>query len=265
MVFGAARVYTFTVPGPKWKSWVKGRGRPLVVRDPYSSKAREGNELDEFADSAIRAARQNGYSLQQLIEHLREHLLAEPPDHILVVSDESGMRVLMTAELSEHFYVSMSACSTGQLIANRDLLLGALLVTAPGNIPTLGATIPAERPAIPVIYSSAAEHTTRIRQLEQPSMILVASISEYFLEMASGVLAPAMESRHSLRSLLITPQQFAAIGATDVIFCDSCAYSWVRSVQPRAEIVRHQLIAPDCLDQIQAGLEGQSRIQEGSG
>ena len=23
MVFGAARVYTFTVPGPKWKSWLR--------------------------------------------------------------------------------------------------------------------------------------------------------------------------------------------------------------------------------------------------
>ena len=23
VVFGAARVYTFTVPGPKWKSWVR--------------------------------------------------------------------------------------------------------------------------------------------------------------------------------------------------------------------------------------------------
>ena len=95
-------------------------------------------------------------------------------------------------------------------------------------------------------------------------MILLVSISEYFLEMASGVLAPAAESRHSLRSLLITQQQSAAIGASDVIFCDSCAYPWVRSVQPRAEIVRHQLISPDCLDQIQATLEGRSRIQEGS-
>ena len=23
VVFGAARVYTFTVPGPKWKSWLR--------------------------------------------------------------------------------------------------------------------------------------------------------------------------------------------------------------------------------------------------
>ncbi len=243
---------------------VKSRGSQLVVCDPHSSKAEGGNELDEFVDSAIRAARQHGYSLQQLIEYLRDRLLTEPPDHILLVSDDAGMRVLMTAELSERFNMSIHACSTGQLLANRDLLLGALLVTAPGNIPTLEATIPPERPAIPVIYSSAAEHVTRIRRLEHPSLIVLASISKYFLEMAYRVLAPTVANGHSLRSLLISPGQPASLGAADVIFCDSCAYPVVRSAGPRAELIRHQLISPACLDQIQATLDSWSRIQEGS-
>ena len=114
---------------------VKRRGSQFVVRDPQSSKAEVGNELDEFVDSAIRAARKHGYSLQQLIEHLRDRLLAAPPDHILLVSDDGGMRVLMPAELSTRFSMPIHACSTGYLLADRDLLLGALLVSPPRSYP----------------------------------------------------------------------------------------------------------------------------------
>ena len=96
-------------------------------------------------------------------------------------------------------------------------------------------------------------------------MIVVASISEYFLETACGVLAPAAANSHSLRSLLITPEQPASVGAADLIFCDSCAYPVVRSTaQGRAEVIHHQLISPACLDQIQVALDSRNWIQEAS-
>ena len=237
---------------------VKRRGSRFVVRDPKRSKARTNNELDEFVDSAIRAARQHGYSPQQLIGHLRDHLLAEPPDHILLASNEAGMRVLMSAELSAQFDVPVHASSTVDLLANHDLMLGALLVTAPGNLPILEAMIPAERPAIPVIYSNAAEHLSRIQGLVHPSLIVVASISEYFLEMACSVLAPAAANLHSLRSVLISPTEPVPLGSSDLVFCDTCAYSVARIFEPQAEVVRHQLISPACLDQIQSALDGRT-------
>ena len=240
---------------------VKHRGSRLVVRDPQDMRAEVGTELDEFVDSAIRAAGRYGYSLQQLIEHLRDRLLAAPPDHILLVSDDAGMRVLMPAELGARFRLPIRACSTDDVLADRDLMLGALLVTAPGNVATLEGKIPAERPVIPVTYSSAEEHIVTIRRLPQPSLVVVASISKYFLETACGVLAPAASKGHSLRRVLITSEQPASVGAADLIFCDSCAYRVVLSLGPRAKVIRHQLISPACLDQIEAALDSRSRFQ----
>ncbi len=239
---------------------VKRRGSRLVVRDPRDMRAEVGAELDEFVDSAIRAAGRHGYSLQQLIEHLRDRLLAAPPDHILLVSDDAGMRVLMPAELGARFNLPIRACSTADVLANRDRMLGALLVTAPGNVAALEGIIPAERPVIPVTYSSAEEHLATIRRLEQPSLIAVASISEYFLETACGVLAPAASNGHSLRRVLITSEQPASVGAADLIFCDSVAYPVVVSSEPRAGVIRHQLISPACLEQIEAVLDRRDRL-----
>ena len=244
---------------------VKRRGSRLVVRDPRDMRAEVGTELDEFVNSAIRAAGRHGHSLQQLIEHLRDRLLAAPPDHILLVPDDAGMRVLMSAELQARFDLPIRACSTDDLLADRDLMLGALLVTAPGNVAALEGKIPAERPVIPVTYSSAEEHVATIRRLARPSLIVVASISEYFLETACGVLAPAASNGHSLRRVLITSEQPVSVGAADLIFCDSYAYPVVLSSRPRGEVIRHQLISPACLDQIAAVLDSRSRFQKGAG
>ena len=243
---------------------VKHHGRRLVVRDPQDKKASGGSELDGFVSIVRQAARQHGYTLRQLIEHLRDRLLVDPPDHILLVSDDAGMRVLMPAELGARFSLPIRVCSTTDLLSDRDLLLGALLVTAPGNVPALEAVIPPDRPAIPVIYSSAAEHVATIRGLPHPSLIAVASISEYFLEMACGVLAPAAAEDHSLRSVLITSQQPASVGAADLIFCDSLAYPVVKSKGPKARVIRHHLISSACLDQIEAALDSRNWIQEES-
>ena len=153
-------------------------------------------------------------------------------------------------------------CSAADLLADPDRLLGALLVSPPGDIPTLEAVIPAERPAISMIYSSTVDQASRIRRLDHPSLIVVASISEYFLEMARGVLAPAVAIGHSIRSLLISGGPPAVLGAADLIFCDYCAHPVVRSARPKAEIIRHQLISPSCPDQIQAALDSRAWIQE---
>ena len=66
------------------------------------------------------------------------------------------------------------------------------MLSPPGLLPTVDPLLPAERPAIRLVYSSADEHLERIRQFTHPSLIVIASVSGYFLQMARAVLAPAV-------------------------------------------------------------------------
>ena len=50
VVFGAARVYTVTVPGPKWKSWLKGLAALGV---PSISLSYGLNEIDDAVAAKI--------------------------------------------------------------------------------------------------------------------------------------------------------------------------------------------------------------------
>jgi hypothetical protein len=72
-------------------------GHPLAVltRDVHI----EAVTLDDLINKTIALARENGYSLQQLRERVRERLLLEAPDHLLVVEQDEGLRDLMREEL----------------------------------------------------------------------------------------------------------------------------------------------------------------------
>ncbi len=235
---------------------VRRAGSRLVVRDRTARPTGIESGLDQVVDQAIQTAREQGYSALQLVERLRERLLETPPDHILVTSDDSGMRIILPAELKQRFDCPVQACSPSAVLADRDLLVGALLLSPPGHLPKFEPLMRAERPAIPIVYASPADHVERIRSLSKPSLIAVVSISEYFLETARGLFAPAIGDEHSLRSVLLTQGETDPLGAVDLAFCDFVAYPVIRSRRPDVSAVCHRLISPDCFDQAAQALRG---------
>ena len=130
-------------------------------------------------------------------------MLEEPPDRILALSTDSGMRVLLQM-LIEHLACQVDACSPYQLIANPSLAIGALIVSNPGPLPEVLPVLPKDQTAIPIIYCAPNEHLEIVRRLPHPSLIAVVSISEYFLSIARGVLGPVVGQRHSLMERLLT-------------------------------------------------------------
>ena len=78
----------------------KTQGRRLVVR---RHRAQPGESIDALVDSFLVEARQRGYTLEQLSRKIQQRMLAPPPERVLVVSDDAGMRVLLPVELNQRF------------------------------------------------------------------------------------------------------------------------------------------------------------------
>jgi DNA-binding transcriptional regulator YhcF (GntR family) len=243
---------------------VRRRGSPMVVRPPEEPlRSPPVKDLDDLINQIMRTARKHGYTLQQLRQRLREWMLAEPPDHILALSIDSGMRLLFRIELKETLKCLVELCSPDELAANPGLAIGALVLSPPGIMPEVVSVLPKDRPAIPIIYSDAEEHLEIIRQLRQPSLIAVVSISQPFLEIARGLLSPVVGRRHSLQGYLLTGESPRFRGAADIVFCDSIAPRVVRAQGKRAKVVPYRLISPECLRQISSVMSDSHRRLSG--
>jgi hypothetical protein len=100
---------------------------------------------------------------------------------------------------------------------------------------------------VTITYSLADEHVALVQNLERPSLIAVASISEYFLQTARGVLAPVVGSRHSMREYLLVGKDPQDLGVPDILFCDAMVCRLMRARTKKTTIVPYQLISADCL------------------
>jgi len=228
------------------RTWlVRRRGTRVVVRaqaDIRRQSAAEG--LDELITMTILAARERGYSLQELRERLRQRLLTEPPDHLLVVDQEAGLRRLLQQEITDAVNWPAENCAREDLAANPGLAIGALVVVPQYALEDVKPLVPKAHLTIPVGFNSADQHVERIRRLEEPSVIAVVSVSLGFLKTAVSLLAAAVGRKHSLCQVLLPDDDLGVLRGADVIFCDSVAVRQVKG--PR--VVHYRLIAPSSLE-----------------
>ncbi len=233
------------------RAWLeRRRGSRLAVIS--RERSRVGGSLDDLINETIVLARRGGYSLQALRERVRERLLAEPPDHVLVVEQDKGLRELMREELCAQLPWAVEGCSREDLQANPGLAIGALAVAANHALRHVNPLFPKERPVVPVRYSAADAHLKAIGALRGPSVVAVVSASRLFLEVARGVLAPALGNRHELREILVPDESPAAAKAADLVFCDSIAKKRMRL----ARAIHYRLLKPESIEYVASSMRG---------
>jgi hypothetical protein len=235
------------------RMWLGGRrGARVTVRAQDDGvQPHAAGSLDELVNTLIRAAREQGYSLQSLRERVRELLLAEPPDHILVVEADPGLRRLLQEEIRAAINWPVEICSRPELAANPGLGIGALAVAAQYAIPDVNPLLPKDRPAIPLAFAAADEQVELLRARREPSVVAVVSVSEGFIQTARTVLATAAGRRHVLQEFLLPLPGAKALAAADVVFADSIA---VREIKHR-HVVPYRLVAPASLDYLAGALQ----------
>jgi DNA-binding transcriptional regulator YhcF (GntR family) len=232
------------------RKWLeRRRGSRLTVLS--LERAPDADTLDDLINRTITAAREKGYSLQQLRERVRQRLLVEAPDHILVVEQDRGLRELIQEELRVAGKWNVEACSREDLESNPGLAIGALAVSPHHALRFVSPLFPKERPVVPVRYSPADEHLKVIAGLRLPSVVAVVSSSRIFLEVARGILAPALRSRHSLREVCLEDGDLGAIRAADLIFCDSIARKRIRS----AKVIHYPLVSTESIAYVKTAME----------
>ena len=226
------------------RHWLKRhRGKKMVVR-PFDELDHPIGDLDDLIDDTIRTALERGYTLQELRKRVRERLLIVPPDHVLIIEDEPGMRRLLRQELSDMLpLLTIEATSPDKLVGNQGPVIGALVVTLPGRVWNLVAgtpsLLPRGHPLLAVEPSGVDAHLDHIRRLAEASVIGVASISQEFLRLARALLAPFVGSRHAMEEHLLNERETKDLSGIDLVFCDTVAR---RSIRAR-RIVPYHLIS----------------------
>jgi DNA-binding transcriptional regulator YhcF (GntR family) len=234
------------------RNWLtRQRGSRLIVGAHAGPGQKSPTSLDELINETIQRAKRMGYSLQALTECVRDRLLAEPPDHFLVVEEEPGLREIIRHEVQEKLGWPVESCSPEQFAKEPGLAVGAQVFAPNHIIEELEPLVPQNRPSVSITYSGADEHVDLIRSLKKPSIIAAVSISESLLKTARSLFAPAIGRRHTFREFLLPQSERIELPGVDVAFCDSLA---MPAINCRRKI-HYRLVAPNCFEYLAAAVE----------
>ena len=232
---------------------IRHQGSHLTVRGTQEGMPLEGPlSLDDIVNMAIRVAREQGYTLQELRRHVREILSAEPPDHILVVAEEPGLRHLLQLEIEEALNWPVKSCSEEDIARNRGLVIGALVTTPAFALPDVEPLVPKKRPPVPLGFGTTDHLINEVDKLKDPSVIAIVSASSVCLRAAAGFLAPVIGEQHSLVQFLWPLRDPGALTGADLVLCDSLA---ARGTKRKKCCIPYYLIEPASLSYLQAAME----------
>ena len=179
---------------------VQHRGARLTIGRP-ALESDSDTDLDALIARVVRLARKRGRSLQDLTALLRQRLLTEPADHLLLVVPELQLGELMALEVRQVAGTGCDICLLSALQQNPSLAIGAAVLAPSYLIEKL--ELPAHATVVALTYSPADAQLAAARQLSHPSVIGVISISDFFLRTANGLLGSALGRRHSFHQLLM--------------------------------------------------------------
>lgn len=197
-----SKVYSGLVRGG-WLIEHPGAHHKVVEWKPRAEPSFSAASLDDLIEQTISVALRNGYSLQQLTDHLRKRLLDQPPDHLLIVEPDAGMGEMMQEEIAKKVGYRPPKCSMRTLQQNPALGIGALLIVPVYMVERLAQLAMPHTRIIGVFYSPLDALIGVIARLPQQSMIAWVSVSGAGLKTVSGMVAPAMSNRHSSHLFLL--------------------------------------------------------------
>jgi hypothetical protein len=100
------------------------------------------------------------------------------------------------------------------------LAIGAVVAASVRTLQKYPDAYPSFAVVVPIEFPRAQEFLERVRALDQPSVIVIASHSQEFLEAASGALAAAAGRKHEICHCRLDQGEIPP-AAADLVVCDT--------------------------------------------
>ncbi len=214
-------------------------------------------ELSALFNNFLARASDNGYSHKQVADCFHRLARRAPVTRILVVDRNPDFHKLLLSELQPHFKIPVQPITYEDLKKNIALLDDSLVVTSLYHVfPLQTLPIDPTRFVVCNIEPGRAEMEV-VSELPSASIVLLVSVSQTLLRMATNVAAALRGEEIAIRTILLTETQELKymMRYARAVICDGPSQEEVRQVSGKVPVTVFHLYAASTIDLIKDRLD----------
>jgi DNA-binding transcriptional regulator YhcF (GntR family) len=214
------------------------------------------SNLDSMINDFLARASEAGFAatdVMQAFEKLKER---KPVRRILAVDRNVDFHEVLLTELRPHFQIPVEACTVQEIMEVPDQMDDALILTSLYHLFTFQDRVKDRTRLVPCNIEPASLEMEKIATLRSGSLVLLVSVSETLMNMATKLIAAHRGEEIPVRAVLLNDSKELnyMVNHADLILCDSPSEETVRKIADPKILQVFKLYPPSTINLIQERL-----------
>ncbi|MBX9691865.1 MAG: GntR family transcriptional regulator [Cyanobacteria bacterium] len=233
----------------------QGSGVRVASTDATKEELRRSDLREMFSDFLAIAA-ESGYSYKDVMEACDILRDRKPVNRILAVDRNLDFHEVLLSELRPHFSLPVEARTVDEVKNEPEQLDGALVITSLYHLFSFKDLVPDRTRLVPCNIEPARLELEKVGELRAGSLLLLVSVSETLMTMATKLVAAARGEEVAVRSVLLTDETELRymVNHADLILCDRPSEPLVETIAKPGKFLVFNLYSENTVKLIQERL-----------
>lgn len=235
----------------------QGSGVRVASISTRDSEPSVKTDLDGMINDFLARASESGFAAKDVIKAFEKIKDRKPVKQILVVDRNEDFHPVLLTELKPHFSVPIKICTVQEILAKPELMDDSLILTSLYHLFTFQNKVKDRTRLVPCNIEPARLEMEKIATLRTGSLVLLVSVSQTLMTMATKLVAAHRGEEIAVRQVLLSDEKELnyMVNHADLILCDSPSEETIRKIADSKKSLAFKLYPPSTIELIQDRLK----------
>lgn len=213
--------------------------------------------LPSMLNDFLARASEAGFAASDVLKEFEKLKVRKPVRRILAVDRNKDFHPVLLTELKPHFSIPVEACTVQEILEKPEQMDDSLILTSLYHLFTFQQNVTDRTRLVPCNIEPARLEMEKIATMRAGSLVLLISVSQTLMNMATKLVAAHRGEEIAVRSVLLSDEQEMKymVNHADLILCDSPSEETVRQIADPKKLLAFKLYAPSTIELIQDRLK----------
>lgn len=234
----------------------QGSGVRVASINTRENEPAAKTNLDSMINDFLARASEAGFAADDVKKAFDKLKDRKPVRRILAVDRNEDFHKVLLTELKPHFSIPVEACTVQEIMDKPGLMDDSLILTSLYHLFTFQDKVKDRTRLVPCNIEPASLEMEKVATLRSGSLVLLVSVSQTLMNMATKLVAAHRGEEIPVRSVLLSDEKELnyMVNHADLILCDSPSEDTVRKIADPKILQVFKLYPPSTIKLIQERL-----------